>query len=109
MLNPSFPFRYWFLDQEYANRYEGEKAVSSLVNIFAVVSIFLSCLGLLGLSSFSADQRSKEIGIRKVHGAATSSLIVLLSRNYTRLIVVAFVFAAPISYFYMQHWLNNFA
>jgi cell division protein FtsX len=108
-LNPAFPFRYWFLDQEYANRYESEKAVSSLVNIFAVVSIFLSCLGLLGLSSFSADQRSKEIGIRKVHGAATSGLVLLLSRSYTRLILVAFVIAAPISYFYMQHWLSNFA
>ncbi|HEY4655901.1 MAG TPA: ABC transporter permease, partial [Cyclobacteriaceae bacterium] len=108
-LNPSFPFRYSFLDQEYANRYEGERAVSSLVNIFAIVSIFLSCLGLLGLSSFSADQRSKEIGIRKVHGARTSGLIFLLSRSYASLIAIAFVIAAPISYFYMQHWLNNFA
>lgn len=108
-LNPAFPFRYSFLDHEYASRYEREKAVSSLVDIFAIVSIFLSCLGLLGLSSYSADQRSKEIGIRKVLGARVSGLILLLSRSYARLILVAFVFAAPVSYFYMQHWLNTFA
>ena len=108
-LNPAYPFRYSFLDQVYSSRYEGERAVNSLVDIFAIVSIFLSCLGLLGLSSFSADQRSKEIGIRKVHGARVSGLVFLLSRSYARLIVIAFVIAAPISYFYMQHWLNNFA
>jgi predicted permease len=108
-LNPSFPFRYHFLDQEYSNSYENETAVSTLVNIFAVVSIFISCLGLLGLSSFAADQRSREIGIRKVHGAPTASLVFLLSNNYTRLMIIAFVVATPVSYLYMQHWLNGFA
>ena len=108
-LNPAFPFRYWFLDEQYADRYASEKAVSKLVNIFAMVSIFLSCLGLLGLSSFSADLRAKEIGIRKVHGAATSGLVMLLSGSYTRLIVVAFLVAAPLSYWYMRSWLDNFA
>lgn len=108
-INPAFPFRYSFLGQEYASRYEGERAVSALVDVFAIVSIFLSCLGLLGLSSFSADQRSKEIGIRKVHGARVSGLVFLLSQSYTRIIAVAFIIATPISYFYMQHWLSNFA
>jgi len=108
-LNPAFPFRYQFLDEEYNQSYKSEMAVSSLVNIFAFVSIFISCLGLFGLSSFSADQRSKEIGIRKVHGAGTLNLVLLLSRQYAQLMLIAFGIAAPAAYLYMQHWLNNFA
>ena len=77
-LNPAFPFRYSFLDEDFGNTYRSEASVSSLVNIFAGVSIFIACLGLLGLSSFSADQRAKEIGVRKVLGANTGSLVVLL-------------------------------
>jgi len=107
-INPAFPFRYSFLDDDFANQYRGERAVSSLVNIFAGVSIFIACLGLLGLSSFSADQRAKEIGVRKVHGASTRSLIVLLSRQYAILMIIAFVIAAPLSWFYMKKWLSDF-
>jgi putative ABC transport system permease protein len=108
-LNPAFPFRYSFLDDDFASQYRGERSVSSLVNIFAGVSIFIACLGLLGLSSFSADQRAKEIGVRKVHGASTRSLIMLLSKQYAILMIIAFVIAAPLSYFYMQKWLADFA
>ncbi len=108
-LNPAFPFRYEFLDQEYSKTYQGEITVTKLINIFAGVSIFISCLGLLGLSSFSADQRAKEIGIRKVHGAGSFSLVLLLSKHYAQLMVVAFIVAAPVSYFYIQSWLSNFA
>ena len=108
-LNPAFPFRYEFLDQEYSKTYQGETTVSKLVNIFAGVSIFISCLGLLGLSSFSADQRAKEIGIRKVHGAGSFSLVLLLSKHYARLMLIAFVVATPVSYFYIQSWLSSFA
>ena len=107
-LNPAFPFRYEFLDQEYNKTYQGETTVSKLVNIFAGVSIFISCLGLLGLSSFSADQRAKEIGIRKVHGAGSFSLVLLLSKHYAQLMLIAFVVATPISYFYIQSWLSSF-
>jgi ABC-type antimicrobial peptide transport system permease subunit len=108
-MNPAFPFRYDFLDEDFARGYRGERSVSSLVNIFAGVSIFIACLGLLGLSSFSADQRAKEIGVRKVHGASTQSLVLLLSKQYALLMIVAFVVAAPLSYFYMQRWLGDFA
>ncbi len=108
-ISPSFPFRYHFLDEDFARQYTGEKSVSSLVNIFAAVSIFIASLGLLGLSSFAADQRSKEIGVRKVHGASTRSLVMLLSKQYAVLMVIAFVVAAPLSYFYMQRWLGDFA
>lgn len=108
-LSPAFPFRYGFLDESFATQYRGEQSVSLLVNIFAGVSIFIACLGLLGLSSFSADQRAKEIGVRKVFGANTGSLVFLLSKQYAQLMIIAFVIAAPLSWFYMQRWLADFA
>ncbi|HYI79021.1 MAG TPA: FtsX-like permease family protein, partial [Chryseolinea sp.] len=108
-INPAFPFRYDFVDQDFARQYQGERSVSSLVNIFSGVSIFIASLGLLGLSSFSADQRAKEIGVRKVHGASVRSLVVLLSKQYAKLMIIAFIIATPLSYFYMQRWLEDFA
>jgi putative ABC transport system permease protein len=108
-LNPAFPFRYDFVDQDFARQYQGERSVSSLVNIFSGVSIFIASLGLLGLSSFSTDQRAKEIGVRKVHGASVRSLVVLLSKQYAKLMIIAFIIATPLSYFYMQRWLEDFA
>ena len=108
-INPAFPFRYQFLDDDFARQYRGERTVSMLVNVFAGLSMFIGCLGLLGLSSFSADQRAKEIGIRKVHGASVSSLVMLLSKQYAKLMIIAFVVATPLSYFYMKRWLEDFA
>ncbi|HET6540264.1 MAG TPA: ABC transporter permease [Chryseolinea sp.] len=108
-LNPAFPFRYQFMDEEYARSYSSELAVSTLLNYFALVCIFISCLGLLGLSSFAADQRAKEIGIRKVLGAGVLNLVLLISRDYVRIMVVACVLAIPVSYYYLQQWLNSFA
>ena len=107
-LNPEFPFQYNFLNQAYAETYRSEMSLSRLVTIFAIVSIFIACLGLLGLSSYSADQRSKEISIRKVHGARVNQLIMMLGQQYALLMVLAFVLAAPIAYFFLQQWLNNF-
>lgn len=108
-LNPAFPFRYGVVNEDFARQYHGERSVSLLVNIFAGVSILIACLGLLGLSSFSADQRAKEIGVRKVHGASTASIMLLLSGQYARLIMIAFIVAAPLSYLFMQRWLGDFA
>ncbi len=108
-INPAFPFRYKFLDDDFGRQYRGERTVSSLVNIFAGLSMFIGCLGLFGLSSFSADQRAKEIGVRKVHGASVSSLVLLLSNQYAKLMIIAFIIATPLSYFYMQRWLEDFA
>jgi ABC-type antimicrobial peptide transport system permease subunit len=108
-LNPEYPLRYQFMDVEYANSYQREKSLKSLCNFFAGVAIFISCLGLLGLSSFSADQRTKEIGIRKVLGANVRQIVMMLSKEYTVLMLLAFVIAAPVSYFLMNNWLANFA
>lgn len=108
-VNPAFPFRYDFLEQDFGRQYRAEQSVSSLVTIFAGVSVFIACLGLLGLSSFSADQRAKEIGIRKVHGATTGSLVLLLSTHYAKLMFLAFMIAVPVSYAYMNRWLADFA
>ena len=82
--------------------------VRTLVTIFAGISIFISCLGLFGLSAFTAEQRAKEVGVRKVQGARVTKKIVMLSKDYARLIVVAFIIAVPIGYYFMQQWLNDF-
>jgi ABC-type antimicrobial peptide transport system permease subunit len=108
-VNSAFPFRYDFLDEDFGRQYRAEQSVGSLVRIFAGVSIFIACLGLFGLSSFSADQRAKEVGVRKVHGASTTSLVLLLSKQYAQLMIIAFLIAAPLSYFYMHRWLADFA
>ena len=107
-ISPSFPFRYKFLDQEYAEDYRNEIIIGTMIRIFAFISIFISCLGLFGLSSYSADQRSKEIGIRKINGANTWGIVYLLSKNYTRLIVIAFILAVPLAFYLSQQWLENF-
>ena len=107
-LNPSAAFDYEFLDSSYEESYNNEKTVSSLAGIFSIISIFVSCLGLFGLSAFTAERRSKEIGIRKVHGASTSQIIFMLSKDYSKLMIIAFVLAIPFAYYYMQQWLNDF-
>ena len=108
-LNPEYPFQYDFLDDDFKESYQSETTLSTLANIFAIVSIFISCLGLLGISSFSADQRSKEIGVRKVHGASIIGVVLMLSKDYARLMAIAIIIAVPIAYYYMQMWLSKFA
>ncbi len=107
-LNPGADFDYQFIDQAYADIYENELTVSALATIFAVISILISCLGLLGLASYSAEQRSREIGVRKVHGASVSQILILLSKDYSRLMILAFVLAVPFGYYLTQNWLDNF-
>lgn len=107
--NPAYPFSYKFLDEEYAAAYRSEQMISSLVSMFAGLAIFISCLGLLGLCAFSAEQRRRELGIRKVHGASAAGLIGLLSRDYTLLIVIAFMLSAPVAWFAANSWLDRFA
>ncbi|HEX5152499.1 MAG TPA: ABC transporter permease [Parafilimonas sp.] len=108
-LNPKFPFTYQFSDLEYAKLYESEKVVSKLANIFAFLAIFISCLGLFGLASFTAEQRTKEIGVRKVLGASSSSIVRLLSANFLKPIVLAFLIAFPAAWYAMNNWLQNYA
>ncbi|MFT3678996.1 MAG: ABC transporter permease [Ferruginibacter sp.] len=108
-MNPKFPFTYQFSDQEYAKLYNSEQVVSKLANSFAIVAIFISCLGLLGLATFVANQRRKEIGIRKVLGANTAGITVLLSKDFAKLVLIAIVIAIPVSYWAMNKWLQDFA
>ncbi|MBS1604231.1 MAG: ABC transporter permease [Bacteroidetes bacterium] len=108
-LNPAFPFTYMFSDQEYAKLYNGEAIIGRLSVIFAALAIFISCLGLLGLSMFTAEQRIKEIGIRKVLGASVPSLFALLSRSFLGLVGIAFVIAAPLGWWAMHAWLQGYA
>ena len=109
LLNPAYPFDYNFLDQDLANLYQGEQRMGNLFNVFAILAIFISCLGLYGLSAFIAEQRSKEIGVRKALGASVFNIVYLLSTNFTRLIVIAIAIAIPLSWFAVHNWLLGFA
>lgn len=105
---PDYAYQYKFLDQTIANFYKQENELSQLYKIFAGIAIFVSCLGLYGLVSFMAVQRTKEVGIRKVLGASAQTIIYLLSKEFTILIIIAFVISAPIAYYIMRQWLQNY-
>jgi ABC-type antimicrobial peptide transport system permease subunit len=106
---PNFVYEYKFLDDKIENFYKQESQLSSLYKIFAVIAILLSCLGLYGLASFMAVQRIKEVGIRKVLGATASRIIYLFSKEFILLIGIAFVIAAPVTWYYMNNWLQDYA
>lgn len=108
-INPNFPFDYQFLDLEYEKLYRNEEIVAKLSNIFAVLAIMISCLGLLGLVMFAAEQRTKEISIRKVLGATVTNIVTLLSKDFVKLVGISFLIAAPVGGFLMQQWLDGFA
>jgi len=108
-LNPAFPFSHQFADEEYAFLYKSEMVVQELSRYFAFLAIFISCLGLLGLVLFTAEQRTREIGIRKVLGASVASLFGLLSKDFLLLVVLAFIIAAPVSWWAMNSWLQQFS
>ena len=108
-LNPAFPFSYKFSDEEYGQLYKSDEVTGRLSILFAGLAILISCLGLLGLSIFTAAQRVKEIGVRKVLGAGVVSLFTLLSKEFLVLVILAFAIAAPLGWWAMDHWLENFA
>lgn len=108
-LNPTYPFAYNFLDQDLNNQYKGEQRMGTLFNIFAILAIFISCLGLYGLSAFLAEQRTREIGVRKVLGAPVFNIVYLLSSSFTKLILIAVVIAIPLAWFAINSWLEGFA
>jgi ABC-type antimicrobial peptide transport system permease subunit len=97
-----------FLDHKIANFYKQENQFSQLYKIFAAIAIFISCLGLYGLVSFMAVQRTKEVGIRKVLGASVGRIVLLFSKEFTLLIGIAFIIATPVAYYFMKQWLENF-
>lgn len=108
-INPAFPFNYYFIDADYQRLYRSEQVVSKLSHIFSSLAIFISCLGLLGLVMFTAEQRTKEIGIRKVLGASVMSIVRLLSIDFFRLVAVAIVVACPLAWWMMDLWLGDYA
>jgi putative ABC transport system permease protein len=106
--NPNTPFEYKFADDEFGEKFSLESLVGKLVGIFALIAIFISCLGLFGLASFMAEQRTKEIGVRKVLGASVFNLWKMLSRDFAFLTIMACLLAAPIGYYLMDSWLQQY-
>lgn len=106
---PGVPFEYSFLDEDYDDLFKAEQRLSRVFTVFTVLAIIIACLGLLGLAAFSAEQRTKEIGVRKTMGASSLSVLILLSKDFTRLVLIAFVIAIVPAYYAMQRWLDSFA
>jgi putative ABC transport system permease protein len=108
-LNPNEPFEYSFLDQDFQKNYEAETRLASLISYFMIIAICICCLGLFGLVAFSAEQRTKEIGVRKVLGAGIPSIIGLLSKDFIKLVLIGNILAIPLAYYVMNKWLQEFA
>jgi ABC-type antimicrobial peptide transport system permease subunit len=108
-INPNFPFAFQFLEQEYNLLYHSEQVITKLTNLFALLGIAISCLGLLGLAMFTAEQKTKEIGIRKVLGATIVNILSLLSKEFVVLVTLSFLIAAPVAGYFMRQWLQGFA
>lgn len=108
-LNPGYPFSFGFIDQDLDHLYKGEQQMEMLLNVFTILALFISCLGLYGLSAFLAEQRTKEIGIRKVMGASVVNVVYLLSSSFTKLVLIAVIISVPVSWFVMNSWLQGFA
>jgi len=106
--NPAYPFQYEFADQQFEEQYKSETVIGQLANYFAFLAIFISCLGLFALAAFTAEQRTKEIGIRKVLGASVTHLVGLLSKDFLKLVGIAFLLATPLAWYATEQWLQNF-
>ncbi|MBF9253436.1 ABC transporter permease [Pontibacter sp. 172403-2] len=107
--NPAFPFEYHFMDDDFERMYKSEAIIGALTKYFAGIAIFISCLGLFGLALFTAEQRTKEIGIRKVLGASVSSIVLMLSKDFLKLVLIANLIALPLGWYFMSGWLNDYA
>ncbi len=108
-INPNHPFEYSFVDEEFEQLYRSDQGFAQLVINFTVLAILIACLGLFGLATFSAEQRTKEVGIRKALGATIPGIVILLSKEFVKLVGLAFFIASPIAYFLMNGWLADFA
>ncbi|MEQ8523783.1 ABC transporter permease [Gracilimonas sp.] len=107
--NSTYPFAYEFMDEQYAALYRSEQRIGDLAKYFSIFAIIISCLGLFGLSAFTAEQRAKEIGVRKVLGASVQNLVLHLTKDFTKLVLVAIAIAIPVSWWMMDKWLSDFA
>jgi len=108
-LAPGFPFSYHFLDQSFEKLYKKDEQMAKAVSLFSLIAIAIAVLGILGLSIFLAENRTKEIGVRKVNGARISEILAMLNRDFIKWVAIAFVIACPIAYYAMNLWLENFA
>lgn len=106
--DPVYPFEYTFADEDYAHKFADEQLAGTLASLFAVLTIFISCLGLFGLSTYMAENRIKEIGVRKVLGASVASISSLLSKDFVKLVIVGIVIASPVAWFVMNKWLQQY-
>ncbi|HSZ34132.1 MAG TPA: FtsX-like permease family protein, partial [Puia sp.] len=107
-MNPGMPFGYEFLDDSFNKMYTSEQRVGKIALIFSTLAILIACLGLFGLATFISEQRTKEIGIRKVLGASVQGIVSLLSKDFIKLVGISFVIAAPLSWWFMNNWLKDF-
>lgn len=107
-LNPNYPFQYRFTDVDFEKKFSSINLISRLAGIFAGLAIFITCLGLFGLAAFTAEQRTKEVGIRKVMGASVSSLVLLISKDFSRLVIFAFLISAPVSWWFLNDFLQRY-
>ena len=108
-MTENFPFEYKFVDDIFNEHYKNEERLTKLLGYFAIFSIFIACLGLFGLISFMAEQRTKEIGVRKANGANIKDIILLFSKEFIQLIIISGIIAVPLSYYFLSKWLQNFA
>jgi len=106
---PGNLFDYYFLDDKFNRQYANDQLFGKVFGIFSALAISIACLGLLGLSLFATTQRTKEIGVRKVLGASVSNIVLLLSKDFVKLVMIAFVIASPVAWFIMHRWLQDFA
>jgi putative ABC transport system permease protein len=106
---PDLPYQYTFFDENFSKLYESEQRQETIFTTFACIAIFIACLGLLGLSAFAISQRVKEIGVRKVLGANTTTIVSLLSKDFLKLVLIAAVIAFPVAWYVMHSWLQDFA
>jgi ABC-type antimicrobial peptide transport system permease subunit len=106
--NPEYPFEYNFVDEDYSQKFDDEKRTGTLAALFAGLTIFISCLGLFGLATYMAENRVKEIGVRKVLGASVTGVVSLLSKDFLKLVIVAFFIAAPVAWWAMHKWLESY-
>jgi putative ABC transport system permease protein len=108
-INPATPFEYSFMDQDFQRAYEHDYRTARIIGIFTALTIFIACLGLFGLAAFTAEQRVKEIGIRKVLGSSVSGIAALLSKDFIRLVMLSIIIASPLAAWAMHRWLQDFA
>ena len=105
---PGQPFTYYFLDERFGNMYAAETRLGKVFGVFAGLAVLIACLGLFALTAFTAEQRTKEIGIRKVLGASVGGIMVMLSKDFGKLVVIAFVLATPMAWFGIDWWLKDY-